>query len=123
MTILAFAQPYRACDIEPDDLSMLEFIDSKTGMRLAIDYASIHIFTFKPGDTLAVFHHHYFVTLEGRFLGGLCGLLGEHRIRRMRTFCADVFQPPAPRQPLIERLRIAEGPHTTEDWERWVYTR
>jgi hypothetical protein len=75
MTVLAFAQPYTACDIEPHELSMLEFIDSKTGWRLSIDYASIHVFTFKADDTLPVFHHHYFVTLEGRCLNGLCGLL------------------------------------------------
>jgi len=120
MTVLAFARPYTACDIEPDDLSMLEFIDSETGKRLAIDYASTPVFTFKPGDTLAIFHRHYLVTLEGKFLGGLCELLGKHRIRRMRTFYADVFQPPAPGQPLVERLHIADRPPSSNDWERWV---
>jgi hypothetical protein len=127
MTVLDFARPYRAYDEEPDEQTMLKFIDSTTGVRLAIDYESIAAMSFKPGDVMAFFHPFRLVILEGKRLlqgrgGPLNTLLAQHRVSTIHTFCARRFVHPAPGTPVVERLIISDGPPKPEDWERWVYT-
>ena len=141
MTVLDFARPYTAYDEEPEEQSMLRFIDHTTGRRLAMDYGSIPIVCFKPGDVVVIFHRFYLVILEGQCLtgssmpesawgtdekalleDGLYGLLTAHRISTIRTFRADLFAPPTPGQAVVERFIISDGPPGRTDWERWVYT-
>lgn len=125
MTILPFTRSYIAWDQDPDDSEwpMLECINSATGERAAIDYAGVRVVSYHPGDTMAILHCHCIVTMEGQCLAALHEPLAEHRIRTIRTFAADIFRPPAPGTPLVERLTIVMRPPTPEDWERWVYTR
>lgn len=108
MTVLDFARPYRAYDEEPDKQSMLKFIDSTTGVRLAIDYESIAVMSFKPGDVMAFFHPFRLVILEGKYLlqgrGGLLNtLLAQHRVSTIQSFYARHFAPPAPGTSVVER--------------------
>ena len=120
MTVLPLSKPYRAWSVEAAaDWPMLEFVHSVTGERLAVSYEPIQTILYRPGDTITLVHYHYTVTLEGKNLLALFEALHAWEPRTIWTFSAAAFAPPAPGEPLVERMTIAER-HPSSAERTWV---
>lgn len=120
MTILPFAQPYRAWDTEvPTMRPLFTFFDSATGDRLSLSAEPQMSLHYAPGDTITLVHYHCLVTLEGQQLLPLFAVLRSGASQTIRTFTVEAFHTPAPGEPLVQRIAWTWRLPSSEEKRAW----